>query len=82
MLMVSVNIIFQLHIPPYAASVHFELYKTDTNEHYIQLFYRKCGEETLSAMNIPNCGEKCTLNKFYELYNDIIASDFDLECAL
>ena len=75
-------ITFQLHIPPYASSLHFELYKTVDDEHYIQIFYRKSDEEELSPMHIPNCGEKCSLDQFQAIYNDIIPGDFDMECRL
>lgn len=71
----------QLHIPPFASSLHIELYKTDENDHYIQIFYRKSNEEELSPMNIPNCGTKCSLNRLYELYRDLIPGDHDVECS-
>lgn len=72
----------QLHIPPFACSLHIELYKSDNDTHYIQIFYRKTEEENLFAMNIPGCGEKCPLNQFYDIYKEIIAGDFDTECRL
>ncbi|XP_031628603.1 prostatic acid phosphatase-like [Contarinia nasturtii] len=69
--------------PPYASSVHLELYKVDEKEHYIQIFYRKSDEEILLPLNIPNCGEKCPLDQLYKLYNDIIPDrDHDTECRL
>ena len=65
---------------PYSASLHFELYKTDQNEFYIQVFYRKSEEEYPAPMEIPNCGVKCPLAKFYEVYSEIIPGDFYAEC--
>lgn len=62
--------------------MYFELYKTHDNEHYIQLFYRKSGENHPSPMNIPGCGEKCSIKQFYELYKEIIPGDFESECRL
>lgn len=77
------SIFSQLHILPFACSLHFELYEVDGNEHYIQIFYRKSNEEILSPMNIPGCGQKCALDRFYDLYNDIIPDrDHDIECEL
>lgn len=61
-----------MDLPLCAASLHFELYKTDANDHYIQIFYRQLNEEYQLALNIPGCGEKCTLNQFLELYKEII----------
>lgn len=72
----------QLHFPPTASSLHFELYKSKKNEHYFQLFYRKSNEESPEPMEIPGCGEKCTLEQFYDLYKEIIPDDFDSECRL
>lgn len=31
-------------------------------------------------MEIPHCGKKCDLDKFYDLYRDIIPEDFESEC--
>ncbi|XP_031629659.1 prostatic acid phosphatase-like [Contarinia nasturtii] len=75
--------LFEPHVPPFASSVHLELYKVGEKEHYIQIFYRKSGEEILLPLNIPNCGEKCSLDQLYKLYNDIIPDrDHDTECRL
>lgn len=71
---------FQLHILPYSCSLHFELYKTDRDEHYIQIFYRKSEKEYPVAIDIPQCGRKCSLKKFFEIYRDIIPGDFQTEC--
>lgn len=72
----------QLHIPPFASSLHFELYKSKDGEKYVQIFYRKSQEENLSPMNIPKCGEKCSLDKLYDLYNAIMPGDHQTECGL
>ena len=69
-------------MPPYASSLHFELYKTAENEHYIQIFYRRFEEEALVPLNLPRCGLKCSIEQFYEKYNDIIPNDFSSECKL
>ncbi|XP_055300680.1 testicular acid phosphatase homolog [Sitodiplosis mosellana] len=73
--------LFELHFPPFASSLHFELYRTSKNEHYFQLFYRKSeNEEILTPLNIPNCGEKCTLDQFYKVYSAIIPDESDFKC--
>lgn len=72
-----------MHHPPYASSLHFELYKSDQNQYYIQIFYRKAQEEYPVPMNIPGCGTRCPLNQFYNLYKAIMPDDdFDTECKL
>lgn len=69
-------------MPPYASSLHFELYKTEDNENYIQLFYRRFEEEELLPLDIPRCGEKCSIKQFYEKFNELIPGDFNTECQL
>lgn len=74
--------LFRSRNPPYAASMLFELYKIE-NKYYIQLFYKNTTAESLSPLNIPNCGEKCPLEKFYSIYKDIIPEeDHEMECQL
>lgn len=80
----SYDFLFQLHIPPYASSLHFELYQNEA-EFYVQLFYRNEKIDGLSPLEIPNCGTKCSLDKFYEVYKDILphaSESFDFACQL
>lgn len=72
-------ILFQMTIPPYVSSLHLELYKRGT-EYYVQLYYRKNGFENISAIEIPHCGTKCPLDRFYELYKNILPTE-DIESA-
>lgn len=72
----------QPHIPPYACSLHFELYKTNENSYYLQIFYRTQEDQNPQAIPLPGCGKKCPFDKFYELYKDFMASDFHTECQL
>ncbi|XP_055309631.1 prostatic acid phosphatase-like [Sitodiplosis mosellana] len=75
--------LFELHVPPFSASVHMELYEAGDKEHCIQIFYRKSNEENLTPMEILNYGQKCcTLERLYELYGDIIPGDHDEECGI
>lgn len=63
--------------------MHFELYKSSEDaHHYLQIFYRKSEEEDPRPIDIPGCGEKCPLDQFYELFQEIIPGDFDTECSL
>lgn len=74
-----------MHIPQYAASLHFELYQNE-REYYVQLFYRNNKQEIVEALEIPNCGgTKCRLEQFYEVYKDILPAefeDYDTACRL
>lgn len=72
---------FGYHIPPYAASLHFDLYKTKDNHHYMQLTYRHKGEPTL--LRFPECGTRCTIEDLERIYKEAIPdADFDKECRL
>lgn len=73
---------FQLNIPPYGSSLHFELFKTAKNEHYLQFIYRRYGVEDPEPSNIPGCGKKWTLDTFYSAQGELIPGDFDSECQL
>lgn len=78
------SISFQLHIPPFAASIFFELYERD-GEYFVQLFYRKAPTEFVPALYIPNCGKMCPLAKFIELYQDVMPTEsenFESLCKL
>lgn len=72
----------QLHVPNYASSVHFELYKDEKNKYYLQVFYRKGYEEHPHPLHIPGCAVECPFDQFYELYHDIIPGDFNAECMI
>lgn len=75
---------FKLHVPPFASSVIFEMRHnpSDTNSsHYIQLFYRNTSAEVLMPLNLPNCGTRCPLIRFYDLYKDVLVDDLS-ECNL
>lgn len=70
----------QLHLPPYAATILFELYKSNDG-YYVQLFYKNTSAEVIEPLDIPNCGTKCSLKKFNQIYADVIPTrDFDTEC--
>lgn len=73
-----------MHIP-YASSIFFELHKSNGNYH-IEIFYKRHydrDDEPSEPLFIPNCGKKCPLSQFYEIYQDIIPTeDFDTECRL
>lgn len=70
------------HNPPYAATVLFELYEQNGN-HYVQIFYKNTTDENIPPLYIPDCGQKCPLEKFSEIYKSIIPTlDFEAECRL
>lgn len=72
-------------MPSYASCLLFELHQFNGTFH-VELYYKhERGEDKvpLQPLFIPNCGQKCPLNKLYEIYQDIIPKeDFDTECSL
>lgn len=72
----------QQHNPPLASSLHLELYKPNENEHYMQIFYRKSNEEHPEPLKLPGCGDRFTMDQFYDLYEHLIPGEFENECKL
>lgn len=73
----------QIHSPPYAASVLFELYKSKANKYYVQIFYKNSSDEHLEPLYIPSCGEKCPIEKLRSLYKAVIpVKTLEEECQL
>lgn len=72
----------QLHIPPHACSIHYELHKTDDGKHYLQLFYRKPGDEYPLPLNVPGCGKSFTIEKFSSVFKKLIPNDYESECRV
>lgn len=73
-----------MHSPPYASCIFFELYKpNDSSENYLQLFYRKGNATDFPALEIPSCGSKCPLSKWYELFGNILPTkSYEEECHM
>lgn len=67
----------------YAACLMFELHKSN-DDFFIEIFYKQNDDETpLEPLTIPSCGKRCSLSKFFEIYQDVIPTeDFDTECRL
>lgn len=49
----------------------------------MQFFYKNSTDEYLAPLNIPSCGTKCPIEKFYEIFKDLIPTgSYDEECQL
>ncbi|GAB0094173.1 prostatic acid phosphatase [Sergentomyia squamirostris] len=68
------------HSPPFAACVMMEMRLID-NQPYISVYYKNTTAEP-EAMNIPNCGPSCPLDKMFTLYEDLLPTDWESECKL
>lgn len=70
----------QQHRVPYAACLILELFQ-NANDPYIQVYYKNSTEQYIQPLDIPDCGTKCSLNSFYQLYAPILPTQsFDDEC--
>lgn len=67
------------HNPPYRAAVLMEMWNKEGGN-YIQVFYKNSSAEPL-PLNIPACGQSCSLEKMFELYKDVLPGDWDRECS-
>lgn len=71
----------QPHVPTYASCLVFQLYKGHDLP-YMELVYRKSHED-IEILNIPGCGQKCSLKKWRETYDRVIPKhSFTDECKL
>lgn len=69
-------------IPEHGFSFHFEMYKTPKDRYYLQLFLRQPGDENPQPEKIKECGTKCSLRKFYKIYDELIPDEFEVECGV
>lgn len=69
-------------MPPLSSCLFFELHR-NFDEPYVQIFYKNSTEVNIPPLEIPKCGVKCPLEKFYELYETILPKrSHTEECAL
>lgn len=79
----SFGLFKDIHLPEYSSSLHFELYKTGSGDHYVQMFYRKSAEEHPVPLTIPGCKEKCQLDTFIKVCQKFMPKgDIKTECHL
>lgn len=76
------NFFLQLQRIPYAACLFFELYQNG-DDPYMQVLYKNSTQENVTTFEIPDCGTKCPLDRFYKLYADILPTkSFEEECMI
>lgn len=74
--------VFDLHSPPYRACILFEL-RLISDVPYLKIFYKNSTDRNPAAINIPNCGQLCSLENMYKLYNSVLPTDhFVTECKI
>lgn len=58
------------------------MYKTPADKYYLQLFLRQPGDENPKPEEIKECGTKCSLRRFYKIYDELIPDEFEVECGV
>ncbi|XP_062559756.1 testicular acid phosphatase homolog [Armigeres subalbatus] len=74
--------LFKPHNPPYAACVMLELRIPKSGDSpYVSIYYKDSSGNP-EPLDIPKCGQRCPLERMFDLYKDIIPSDWDRECEI
>lgn len=69
-------------MPPLSSCLLFELHRGDKDP-FVQIFYKNSTKVDIPSLEIPECGSKCPLKKFYELYKNVLPKrSHTEECAL
>jgi hypothetical protein len=73
--------VFERQIPPYSSAVIFELHREkDTvekpGEYFVEIYFRNETTRPPYKLEIPQCGQPCTLEAFRTLYQDVIIYDW------
>lgn len=71
--------IFDWHNPPFCATVLLEMRKHKGNN-IVSVFYKNETIKQPYLLNIPNCGPSCPLNRFIEIYSDVLPHNGTDEC--
>lgn len=72
-----VCIFLKPHKSEYASCLFFELFERK-GSYFVQVIYRKTPTDNTLPLNIPKCGTMCPLDKFYELYQDILPGETEV----
>lgn len=79
-LLMTLNL-FDLHCPPYTATVLMELRLNSKNQHIVTVSYKNSSEEP-TLLTLPGCIPACPLNQFVKLTKDLIPENWDRECSI
>ncbi|NP_001121203.1 lysosomal acid phosphatase S homeolog precursor [Xenopus laevis] len=65
---------------PYASCHIFELYKEDSGNFTVQMYFRNESGKTPYPVSLPGCAHACPLQDFQSLLQPILAQDWEEEC--
>lgn len=59
------------------------MYKTPQDKYYLQLFFRQPDQEYPKPEHVEGCGEKCTIEELYKVYDHLIPDQsFEKACGV
>lgn len=71
--------LFDFHNPPFLACVMLEL-RLHQGTPYVTVVYKNDTDPT--TLVIPGCGVTCPLKKMFDLYDDVLPTDWETECQM
>ncbi|CAG7718542.1 unnamed protein product, partial [Allacma fusca] len=78
--------IFNHLLPPYASALMFELYQTNPenfdNNYFLRIYYYNETQSQPYLLEIPHCGQTCSLKHFSSLTHRYVPENWLQECEL
>ncbi|XP_063977317.1 venom acid phosphatase Acph-1-like [Diachasmimorpha longicaudata] len=71
--------VYNPHVPEYASALFVELLE-ERKEYFVRIIYYLGDPQEITQINIPRCGRICPLNRFIQLYSDVLPSVDDINC--
>ncbi|XP_063978498.1 venom acid phosphatase Acph-1-like [Diachasmimorpha longicaudata] len=67
------------HVPQYSSAIFVELLE-EMSKYYVRIYYYLGIPPVRRRIVIPRCSEPCPLEKFVELYGNVLPTDSDMTC--
>ncbi|XP_015117684.1 venom acid phosphatase Acph-1 [Diachasma alloeum] len=67
------------HVPQYSSAIFVELLE-EMSKYYVRIYYYLGIPPVRKRIMIPRCDEPCPLEKFVELYGNVLTTDSDMTC--
>ncbi|XP_078584195.1 prostatic acid phosphatase-like isoform X2 [Branchiostoma floridae x Branchiostoma japonicum] len=68
--------------PPYASCIMVELYREDSGDHTVEVWYRNDSSVPPYQLKVPGCPHPCSYQQFLNATKDAIPADRAKECQL
>ncbi|XP_015117677.1 venom acid phosphatase Acph-1 [Diachasma alloeum] len=71
--------VYQPHVPEYTSAIFVELLEDET-EYYVSIWYYLGIPPIRTRITVPGCAKLCPLEKFVELYSNVLPTQNDMVC--